>query len=100
MIELRYALGRYGANIQVSKLDELQTLKIKNRKGDSNSKKILEWFECQPLGREFTVSEFLNEVGIKAESFKAAKRGNNFIKELFEKMKLKNSRGKYCIVKV
>ena len=100
MIELRYALGRYGANIQVSKLDELQTLKIKNRKGDSNSKKILEWFECQPLGREFTVSEFLNEVGIKAESFKAAKRGNDFIKELFEKMKLKNSRGKYCIVKV
>ena len=71
--------------------------KIKNRKGESTAQKILEWVENQECGREFTVDEFLAELGIEAKNFKVAKRNNSFIKKLFDGMKIENTRGKYRI---
>ena len=99
MMELEYALGRLGAKITVETLDELDIAKIKNRKAKTNAQKVIEWLEAQPIGREFSVDEFLIEVGIEAKNFRVTKRKNAFIQKLFDEMKIKNTRGKYIILK-
>lgn len=99
MMELEYALGRLGAKITVETLDELDIAKIKNRKAKTNAQKVIEWLEAQPIGREFLVDEFLIEVGIEAKNFRVTKRKNTFIQKLFDEMKIKNTRGKYKIIR-
>lgn len=97
LTEIQYSLGRLGASIEIEELSDLQMAKIKNRKGESTAQKILKWVESQERGREFTVDEFLAELGIEAKNFKVAKRNNSFIKKLFDGMKIENTRGKYRI---
>lgn len=72
--------------------------KIKRRKGNSVPKRIIVWLENQPKGRNFYITEFLNEVGINPRQFKAAKRNSEYIKIRFDKMKKSNERGKYIYV--
>lgn len=97
LTEIQYSLGRLGASIEIEELSDLQISKIMNRKGESTAQKILSWIEKQECGREFTVDEFLAELGIEAKNFKVAKRNNSFIKKLFDGMKIENTRGKYRI---
>ena len=97
MIELQYALGRYGANIEIEKLDDLQAFKIKNRKGEANTKKIIVWLDTQSKGRTFSTSEMTTEIGITTADFKTVKKNNQYIKERFDAMKIPGTRGKYLV---
>ena len=94
-MELNYWLANEGATIDIVELDALKKDKITNRRGDTKPKTILNWLDRQPQGFEFTVGEMLDELGLSARQFKTVKRGNKYIKSLFERMKVAGKRGVY-----
>lgn len=94
-MELQCWLAREGATIEIVELESLQKDKITNRRGETKPKIILSWLDRQPLGFEFTISEMLDELGISAKQFKTVKRGNKFIKTIFDGMKVAGRRGLY-----
>lgn len=96
-IELKYALERFGATVEVEGFECFQEEKIKRRKGDSVAKRILTWLDEQSNNREFIIEEMLSEVGIEAKNFKIAKKNNSFLKDKFDRMKMPNTRGKYKV---
>lgn len=96
MMELNYHLARFGAIIDIVELDCLKMQKIKNRKGDTKAKQILEWIEKRPLG-EFDISEMLSDLNLTNDWFKKIKKRNTTIKQMFDQMKKPGSRGRYLI---
>ena len=94
-MELNYWLANEGATIDVVELEALTKDKITNRRGDTKPKTILNWLDRQPQGFEFTVAEMLDELGLSARQFKTVKRGNKYVKSLFDRMKVTGKRGLY-----
>lgn len=94
-MELNYWLANEGATIDVVELEALKKDKITNRRGDTKPKTILNWLDRQPQGFEFTVEEMLDELGLSARQFKTVKRGNKYVKSLFDRMKVTGKRGVY-----
>ena len=94
-MELNYWLANEGATIDIVELESLKKDKITNRRGDTKPKTILNWLDRQPQGFEFTVAEMLDELGLSARQFKTVKRGNKYIKSLFDRMKVAGKRGVY-----
>lgn len=93
--ELHYWLAREGASIEVVELESLKKDKINNRRGETKPKRILSWLDHQPYGYEFTVAEMLDELGMSTKQFKTVKRGNKYIKAIFDRMKVSGKRGLY-----
>lgn len=94
-MELQYWLAREGATIEVVELESLKKDKITNRRGETKPKIILNWLDRQPQGFEFTISEMLNKLEISSNQFKTVKRGNKYIKTMFDRMKVAGKRGLY-----
>lgn len=97
MMEIDYWLGGQGAKINVIELSDLKEAKIKNRRGESNPKKILQWLDSQKPGRVFNIKDMFTEVGITQEQFKNAKRGNPHLKSLFQRMRIVHSKSLYRV---
>lgn len=96
MMELKYAFEFQGATIDIVELDELSIQKIKNRKGDTVAKSILDWIDNKEKG-EFDISEMFDALKIDNNGFKAVKKSNPIIKKKFEDMKIPGTRGKYLV---
>ena len=94
-MELNYWLANEGATIDMVELEALKKDKITNRRGDTKPKTILNWLDRQPQNFEFTIAEMLDELGLSARQFKTVKRGNKYIKSLFDRMKVTGKRGLY-----
>jgi len=95
LLKTRY--GSYGATINVidTPLD-FKLLKAKERKQDTNTKKILEWLLMKTKGDIFHISNMLSELNLTQKQFRRIKGKDTSIKELFENMKT-NKRGYYTI---
>lgn len=74
-----------GVPIQV-KIIKAQHRKPTGGKKQNNTQKILEWSENQPKGREFKISDLLQENDFNNSQWQRTKR-NKGIRELFEKIK-------------
>ena len=94
-MELNYWLANEGATIDMVELEALKKDKITNRRGDTKPKIILNWLDRQPQNFEFTIAEMLDELGLSARQFKTVKRGNKYVKSLFDRMKVTGKRGLY-----
>ena len=92
-MELNYA--NEGATIDMVELESLKKDKITNRRGDTKPKMILNWLDIQPPEFEFTIKQMLKELGMSTQQFKTVKRGNQYIKTLFDRMKVEGKRGLY-----
>ena len=96
MMELKYAFERIGAKIDVAKPEELIENKIRNRKGDTVAKRILNWLDCRAKG-EFDIAEMFSDLDLDNAGFKTVKRSNPLIKKRFNEMKIPGTRGKYLV---
>lgn len=94
-MELNYWLANEGATIDMVELESLKKDKITNRRGDTKPKMILNWLDIQPPEFEFTIKQMLKELGMSTQQFKTVKRGNQYIKTLFDRMKVEGKRGLY-----
>ena len=96
MMEMKYAFEFQGATIDIVELDELSIQKIKNRKGDTVAKSILDWIDNKGKG-EFEITEMFDSLKIDNNGFKAVKKSNPVIKKKFEDMRIPGTRGKYIV---
>lgn len=95
LLKARY--GAYGATINVIDTPlEFRLLKSKERKQDTNAKKILEWLSTKTKEDTFYINNMLSELNLTQKQFRRIKEKDTSIKALFENMKT-NKRGYYII---
>lgn len=89
MIEDRYS--KYGATVEFMGVPfKVEKLKISKRKPAkqkemTNPQKILDWYNKQPKGREFKISNMLSEISLDNKQYQKAKDNNSVIKNIFDK---------------
>lgn len=97
MLKIRY--GTYGAKINVIDTPkEIKLLKVKERKQDTNIKKILDWLDSKENEYTFYINDMLIELNLNQKQFQKIKDNNIVIKKLFTDMKTEK-RGYYKIKK-
>lgn len=95
MIFDRYS--KLGATIIFKKTPiEFKLLKAKERKQDTNTKKILEWCNSKPSGYIFKISELKQDLNIKDKTLDKLREKDSIIKDMFNNMS-NNRKGYYEI---
>lgn len=99
LVELSKArYGSYGATINVIDTPlELKLFKTKERKQDTNAKKILDWLDSKPKSYIFKISKLKKDLNLNNKQFDKIKKNNISISELFKKMKTER-KGYYKII--
>lgn len=96
LLKARY--GAYGAVINiVDTPKEFKLLKVKERKQDTNAKKILDWLDSKPKGYIFKISELKKELNLNNRQIDKTKKRNISISELLKEMKTE-IKGYYKII--
>ena len=72
-------------------------MKVKERKQDTNAKKILDWLNSKPKGYIFKISELKKDLNLDNKQFDKIKKRNISIFELLKEMKTE-IKGYYKII--
>lgn len=73
-----------------------EQIKSRATKDESRAQRIIDWIYEQPKGREFKITEMLNELGLSQQQFNDTKKHNNSLSIIFKSMAMKK-RGYYKI---
>ena len=73
--------------------EEVEMEKVLRRKGSTNAKVFIRWYQSLPSGTEFTVATIIEQTGLTQQQFNKIKENNPWLKDLLKSIMYE--RGKY-----